>query len=1012
MPKSKYTEQIAKLLKIKSGNNQDLKNIQEQIKILQENEKKLVEEEKAAKKKKEEVNPNYVKQVKGSNAYIRGLLNEYLVNHGETADEVYNYIYEAYKETIKKCEEDNLLYPQEKYKVTSDMQITGLMDAEINGLKLKLKEDEKILDRDQLNATLDQKKDSYAFSIAKIAYLSKLSNEWKDADSPEWKQDIINEIYSDNLNENVKNFIEKDPLGKHIYEYSKTKLNADLMNSHLENLDLNEEQMQKAKMQSKAGVYFPGFIVKTIAEATHDYAEQRYFEGYFDYDKPNLSREEKDKIAEIADDMQECHDLISNLDSNYTEGFENDFIFDAKDIRIRGKVYGDYQPVGFLDDAKIAEQKRPAEYKAYKKRIEEITKTQKAVDEKLQAHEKTQNLPPEELRNLLRQTSDIKDEIEKTNKLINEKYKDLEEDYLKKSDNGRLSIDEVEKAAEKNDQQIENEAKKFNDIMKLDNSLENIEKKKAAIAEQRKKEIQRRKESDKYEKITYGDNEERYERKAEIVDFMGGMMKLGTALTEKKISDVEYITNLNTLNANIAIGNKYNAKTQRKRKERTNLKEAGKEYTAYLEGVIKGKDPEIPSFLKPKNQQAPVKEENQNEIKEENINEIKEEIKNEKKEEKPENKSEVNDEKGNPENKNEVDQVNINKVNEAEMEGDELYKKANELFNDDPKKTNEEIKTSKNDELNNSKLSDDTNVKLEDPDRKPVVNNSSKRNKMPSLKDYEDYLYALKSTAGNARGILHDSQEYKDFYSAIDDVAKAVRNTKKAIKKGNIVNEDTMFDEIKESIKSLKECAIKYEDYKMKDHTSNPKYDSKKQKLNSDDKRKLKIMEDVLSDKNRFFRMVDPEVPVSDNRFLLNTDRALARLKDPKNFNMYSKNKSKYIKDSAYAVFGQMHRLSNFGHPVNEATGEVASLQEFMDAKIASGEFKQSLLTKDNKRYINPTEVANMAENPEKMKTIIKSYCKENLKNEKTDEIIRKSTLGSNNSEMNKEAQKKNQLNK
>ena len=963
MPKSKYTEQIAKLLKIKAGNNQDLKDIQEQIKILQENEKKLVEEEKAAQKKKEEVNPNYVKQVKGSNAYIRGLLNEYLVNHGETADEVYNYIYEAYKETIKKCEEDNLLYPQEKYKVTSDMQITGLMDAEINGLKLKLKEDEKILDRDQLNATLDQKKDSYAFSIAKIAYLSKLSNEWKDADSPEWKQDIINEIYSDNLNENVKNFIENDPLGKHIYEYSKTKLNADLMNSHLENLDLNEEQMQKAKMQSKAGVYFPGFIVKTIAEATHDYAEQRYFEGYFDYDKPNLSREEKDKIAEIADDMQECHDLISNLDSNYTEGFENDFIFDAKDIRIRGKVYGDYQPVGFLDDAKIAEQKRPAEYKAYKKRIEEITKTQKAVDEKLQANERTQNLPPEELRNLLRQTSDIKDEIEKTNKLINEKYKDLEEDYLKKSDNGRLSIDEVEKAAEKNDQQIENEAKKFNDIMKLDNSLENIEKKKAAIAEQRKKEIQRRKESDKYEKITYGDNEERYERKAEIVDFMGGMMKLGTALTEKKISDVEYITNLNTLNANIAIGNKYNAKTQRKRKERTNLKEAGKEYTAYLDDTAKGKNHEIPAFLKPKNQ---IKEEN---IIAEDINEIQEEK-----------------------------QININEVK-------------NDL-NTDNKKPEEEIKTSKIDEHNTTKLSDDTNVKLEDPDRKSVVQNPGKKNKMPSLDEYEDYLYSLKYFAGNARGMFKDSQEYKNFYSAIDDVTEAVRKTKKAMKKGNIVNKENMFDEIKESIKSLKECAIKYEDYKMKDHTSNPKFDPKKKKLNSDDKKKLKIMEDVLSDKNRFFRMVDPEVPVSDNRFLLNTDRALARLKDPKNFNKYSKNKSNYIKDSAYAVFGQMHRLSNFGHHVNEATGEVASLQEFMDTKIASGEFKQSLLTKDGKKYINPAEVAKMAESPEKMKTIINTYCKESVKNEKTNEIIRKSTLGSNRSEMNKEAQKKNQLNK
>lgn len=339
----------------------------------------------------------------------------------------------------------------------------------------------------------------------------------------------------------------------------------------------------------------------------------------------------------------------------------------------------------------------------------------------------------------------------------------------------------------------------------------------------------------------------------------------------------------------------------------------------------------------------------------------------------------------------------VQNVNEQELNANDLEQKAKELNQN----SDNIIDTSNNNNLNHSVLSDDSVVKMENP-VEPAPQKAVKKAKMPSLKDYEQYLSSLKYSAGNARGILSDSTQYKLFYSAIDDVAEAVRNTKKKIKNGKLnINDDNAYDEIKDAIETLKECAVNYEEYKMADHSANPKLDKTKKKLNGDDKRKLKIMDDVLSDTNRFFNKVKVNSPVSDNRFLLKTDQALARLKDNKNLDMYKNHPSLYVRDSAYAVMGQMHRYSKYSLPVNTITGKKISLQDFMDAKIASGEFKQSLI-KDNNKFYNPVDIAKMAESPKKIKEIIDKFRKENYENNKDNEIQRKSTIKSNSSEMSK----------
>ena len=234
-----------------------------------------------------------------------------------------------------------------------------------------------------------------------------------------------------------------------------------------------------------------------------------------------------------------------------------------------------------------------------------------------------------------------------------------------------------------------------------------------------------------------------------------------------------------------------------------------------------------------------------------------------------------------------------------------------------------------------------------------------------------DYLQALKQTAGEARGIFHDSEEYTAFYMAIDDVAKAARGLKKN-KSENIINKDNdKLKDYKEAVNRLKECAEAYEAYKMKDHTRDKSKEPDKKELNSDDKRKLKIMRSVLHN-NRYFNVEAPYKKLTNEQFLVKTDEALVRLKKGG-----YKNTKKYIEDSAYAVFGQMYRF-NGSRELLSKEGEPIELQKIMQEKIASGEFVQTLVSKsDPKKLIAPSKVANMAENEEQMKEVVKAVSKE-----------------------------------
>ncbi|MBO4863661.1 MAG: hypothetical protein J5517_04810 [Eubacterium sp.] len=115
----------------------------------------------------------------------------------------------------------------------------------------------------------------------------------------------------------------------------------------------------------------------------------------------------------------------------------------------------------------------------------------------------------------------------------------------------------------------------------------------------------------------------------------------------------------------------------------------------------------------------------------------------------------------------------------------------------------------------------------------------------------------------------------------------------------------------------------------------------------------------------------------ADNqKFLKKTDMALDRLKAGK-----YKSVDSFIKDSAYAIFGQMYRMSGNRPPIDAKTGKKLTLEEYAAKKIRSKDFQESLRSNKNpSKFVKPSTVVKMATNEESMRKIIETNKKEALR--------------------------------
>ena len=623
MPKSKYTKEIAnKLLKINSAGNPELEEIQNEIKGMQQAEEALLDmEKKVAKNSKSNVEiPIKAQAVFGTDIKLRRLMNSYISKHAKNQDAAYEAVFQAYGSVVEKCKEDEVNFNEAKLNTYRPMAVSGFTDLEVQNLAknvygcIKITGDYKKSAKDSEDE-YNKRKDEFVFDAMKIAYLSKLGEEYRHADNDEWKKDIINELYSDNLDENVQKFIENDPMGKHIHEYlSKNMTYKSFVTSF--HSDGTEKDYS-----------FADRVRDVIGEALYDYAQVKYNDHYYDYDKPNLTDEEKKTIENVANEIDKTSAILKSVAGKKTGDLKDDIVFDTMDIKIRANIYGKPQSMDEAPEVKDENEEareRRESYLAEQSKLVQLRELKEKTDTALRDNEFTHKMSPEEIRENIKKTTDIDKMIGESTKLINDKFADLvKEDELRKDPKyieeqaKKAGYNSFEREADpeiagKMKNTIENDIKAYENVKKNGNAHE----RELFFAERKQREIQRRKNNPDYT-VTEVNGKEVIKRK-EIFqlsadEYSKEILETTQQMAQGKINVVEWNKKLNNLKYNNDLSIKYKQSGEIQRPDRSDLKEAGLQMDAYMKSLVNGNGnvPE-PDFMKkeaPKKEEAPKVEE-------------------------------------------------------------------------------------------------------------------------------------------------------------------------------------------------------------------------------------------------------------------------------------------------------------------------------------------------------------------------------------------------------------------
>ncbi len=173
------------------------------------------------------------------------------------------------------------------------------------------------------------------------------------------------------------------------------------------------------------------------------------------------------------------------------------------------------------------------------------------------------------------------------------------------------------------------------------------------------------------------------------------------------------------------------------------------------------------------------------------------------------------------------------------------FKKGAEVFLENVKKSDLELK--KDPETVIQRL------KQEPPEKKPGGIQEKHSLKFSAIYEVNDetveMLRALKNNSEHAKGRFRDSQEYKDFCSAVDKsyVLALKINQNRGSKDFDMKQADA---EYASSIRKLFKTAAGYKDYKLKDHAEDLSANPGKKKLSTKDREKLDLMDSVIENKN------------------------------------------------------------------------------------------------------------------------------------------------------------------
>ncbi|MBR6274247.1 MAG: hypothetical protein IKR27_04460 [Lachnospiraceae bacterium] len=302
--------------------------------------------------------------IQKDNYTLRHKMSEYLKKNEKNPDEKYAVVAKNYNAIVEKCK-----YDRENYAPNSLSDALREKNAEIYnkaclvaGINNKAKDSEEkyqVIDKAQKE---ERREDVYK-AIAEYLYIGELERQLSLAtadkyvnehpeEAKQWQDEIFDDLYSDDFSKNAQEFVKNDKFGKMLYDgvmkdYFKTE----------DSLIAGNKNALKDKLN----------------EILLDHINETYDQAYYDYDRENLSEEEKKKIGEIADELDECREVAYA----FTLDCRDDIYLDTFDIRTRAEINGKIEYV--YNKEKQEQFEKPVS--DYKDRLADAEKKDKELKE-------------------------------------------------------------------------------------------------------------------------------------------------------------------------------------------------------------------------------------------------------------------------------------------------------------------------------------------------------------------------------------------------------------------------------------------------------------------------------------------------------------------------------------------------------------------------------------------------------------------------------------------------------
>ncbi|MBR0133514.1 MAG: hypothetical protein IJM14_10600 [Lachnospiraceae bacterium] len=302
--------------------------------------------------------------IQKDNYTLRHKMSEYLKKNEKNPDEKYAVVAKNYNAIVEKCKYDRENYAPNSLsdalrEKNAEIYNKACLVAGINNKAKDFEEKYQVIDKAQKE---ERREDVYK-AIAEFLYIGELERQLSLAtadkyvnehpeEAKQWQDEIFDDLYSDDFSKNAQEFVKNDKFGKMLYD--------GVMKDYFK----TEDSLVAGKKNA---------LKDKLNEILLDHINETYDQAYYDYDRENLSEEEKKKIEEIADELDKCRDVAYA----FTLDCRDDIYLDTFDIRTRAEINGKIEYV--YNKEKQEQFEKPVS--DYKDRLADAEKKDKELKE-------------------------------------------------------------------------------------------------------------------------------------------------------------------------------------------------------------------------------------------------------------------------------------------------------------------------------------------------------------------------------------------------------------------------------------------------------------------------------------------------------------------------------------------------------------------------------------------------------------------------------------------------------